>query len=243
MVTAIVICTTAGATDFCVENRVYSGDGKEPVSRSLTVFHQGFVYDFLQEPAESIVFDKAAARFTILDDTRRIRSELSTALLDSFTQKLRERSAKHRDPLMSFFANPVFEEFYDPTRGELKLQSPLVNYRVMITVADNPAMAAQYREFSDWSAELNAILNPGSRPPLARLKLNSAISLHECLPREVILTIVSPGDQNRAPGSVRSEHSFSLALAPAQLQRIELARKAMVEYKLLSFDKYYQSKR
>jgi hypothetical protein len=243
MLTAIVISRSAGAVDFCVENRVYSGDQKEAISQSLTIFYEDSVYDFLQEPAETVVFDKAAARFTILDGTRQIRTELTTALLDSFMRKLRERAAKNQDPLARFFADPVFEELYDAFRGELKLQSPWVNYRVMVAAADSPAVAAQYREFSDRSAELNAILNPGSRPPFARLKLNDALSSHECVPREVILAITSSNDQNRAAEKVRSVHSFSSTLTPAQMQRIELARQAMAKYKLMGFDQYYRSKR
>ncbi len=226
-----------------MENRIYSGDQKEPVSQSLTVFQQGVVYDFLQEPAETIIFDKAAARFAILDNLRQIRTEMTTAAIDSFTQKLKDRAAKHQDPLTRFLADPVFEEHFDPTRSELLLKSPLVNYRVIVTAADNVALAAQYREFSDWNARLSAILNPGSRPPFARLKLNEALANRESVPRQVTLTIASPGDQNHAPATMRSEHQLSSSLTPADLERIQRAQQAAVKYKPVAFDKYYQAKK
>ena len=107
------LCTVALAVDFRVDNRVYSGDSKEPESQSCTVFHQAVVYDFLQNPAETIVFDKAFGRFVIFDDTRQIRTELGTNELERFTQKMKDRAVKRQDPLMQFLAEPIFEERYD----------------------------------------------------------------------------------------------------------------------------------
>ncbi len=234
-------CTVSSAADFRVENRVYSGNNKEPVSQSATIFHHAFVYDFLQNPAETIVFDKTAGRFVILDDVRQIRTELSTKELENFTQKLKDRAVKGQDPLMQFLAEPSFEERYDPSRRELILFSDLVNYKAIITSADN-AVASQYREFSDWYARLNAILISGSRPPFARLKLNEALARREGVAREVTLTITVVKDGKTQPATVRSEHLLSLTLAPADMERIDRTRKSMTAYKLVSFDQYRQAK-
>jgi hypothetical protein len=236
------VCTVSQAADFRVDNRVYSGESKEPVSRSCTVFHQAAVYDFLQNPAETIIFDKGSGRFVILDDTRQIRTELSTNKLDDFTQKLKVLAVKGQDPLMQFLAEPIFEERYDPSRSELILSSDLVNYRVITSPAENAAVASQYREFSDWYARLNAILIPGSRPPFARMKLNEALARREDIAREVTLTITVTQDGKRRPATVRSEHLLGITLAPADMERIEHARKSMTSYKLVSFDKYRQAK-
>jgi hypothetical protein len=236
------LCAVALAADFRVDNRVYSGDGKEPVSQSSTVFHQAVVYDFLQNPSETIFFDKAFGRFAILDDTRQIRTELSTNELERFTQEMKERAVKRKDPLMQFLAEPIFEERYDSASRELILYSDLVNYKVITTSVDNVAVASQYREFSDWYARLNAILIPGSRPPFARMKLNEALAKHEAIAREVTLTITVVKDGKRQPATVRSEHLLSLTLAPADMEHIERARKSMASFKLVSFDKYRQAK-
>ena len=239
--TATGICAVTSAADFRVENRVYSGGNKQPTSLSCSVFHQATVYDFLQNPAETTVFDKTAGRFVILDDTRRVRTELSTKDLEGFTQKMKDRAVKGQDPLMQFLAEPVFEERYDPARRELILSSDLVNYKAIVTSADN-SVVSQYREFSDWYARLNAILIPGSRPPFARLKLNEALARHEAVAREVTLTITTVKDGKNQPATVRSEHLLSLALTPADMERIERARKSMTGYKLVSFDQYRQAK-
>ncbi|MGA2063004.1 MAG: hypothetical protein ABSG67_21230 [Thermoguttaceae bacterium] len=235
------VCAVTSAADFRVENRVYSGNKKEPDSQSTTLFHRAFVYDFLQNPAETIVFDKTAGRFVILDDVRQIRTELGTKELENFTQNMKDRAVKVQDPLMQFLADPSFEERYDPSRRELILFSDLVNYRAIVTSADN-AVVSQYREFSDWYARLNAILISGSRPPFARLKLNEALARREGVAREVTLTITVVKDGKTQPATVHSEHLLSLTLAPTDMERIDRARKSMTAYKPVSFDQYRQAK-
>jgi hypothetical protein len=235
------LCAAAPAEDFRVENRVYSGGNKQPTSVSCTVFHQSAVYDFLQNPAETIVFDKAAKRFVILDDTRRIRTELGNKELERFAEKMKDRAVKGQDPLMQFLADPIFEERYDSARRELTLSSDLVNYKAILTSADN-AVVSQYREFSDWYARLNAILIAGSRPPFARLKLNEALARRDAIAREVTLTITTLKDGKSQVAEVRSEHLLSLALTPSDLKPIENARKAMTGYKPVSFEQYRQAK-
>ena len=85
-------------------------------------------------------------------------------------------------------------------------------------------------------------LIPGSRPPFARLKLNEALAQREAVAREVTLTITVVKDGKTQPATVRSEHLLSLTLAPADMERIDRARKAMTAYKPVSFDKYRQAK-
>jgi hypothetical protein len=242
IVTWLGIYSVVFGTDFRIENRVYSGDQNEPASQSLTIFNQGMVYDFLRDPIETIVFDKADKRFIVLDDARHIRTEITTATLDSFNEKLKDLAAKNQDPLMKFLADPVFNERFDPSRNELILQSPLVNYRVIITTVNDVTIPNQYREFTDQSVKLSAILVPGSRPPFARMKLNDALARRESIPREVSLIINSPNDTNSPPSSVRSEHLISLDLTPADIQHIQQARKSMTDYKLVGFDVYHKSK-
>jgi hypothetical protein len=236
------MCGTCLAADFHLENRVYSGENKQPVSHSVTVFYQSAVYDFLESPAETVIFDKAAGRFEVLDNARQIRTGLSTAELDDFTAKLRERAKKQQDPLVRFFAEPVFEVRFEPKRRELMLLSDLVNYKVIVASAENAAVAAQYNEFSDWYARLNSRLVIGARPPFARLELNKALADRETIAREVMLTITTMREGTRQPSTIHSEHILSPALMPGDMERIEHARQSMTKYKLVSIDKYLQAK-
>jgi hypothetical protein len=236
------MCDICMAADFRLENRVYSGENKQPVSHSFTVFHESAVYDFLESPAETVIFDKAAGRFVVLDNSRQTRTELTTAELDDYTSKKRERAKKQQDPLMRFFAEPVFDVRFEPKRRELLLQSDLVNYKVIVVSAENAAVAAQYNEFSDWYARLNSMLIPGARPPFARLELNKALADRATIAREVTLTITTMREGKRLPSTVRSDHILGLALMPEDMGRIEHARQSMTKYKLVSIDKYLQAK-
>jgi len=241
LIVGLGVSTISSAADFRVENRIYSGDNTEPSSQSCTVFHQGLVYDFLQNPSETIVFDKAAGRFVILDDRRQIRTELSTTELDRFARQLKDRAGQGQDPLMQFLAEPVFDERFDQSRRELTLVSKSVTYKAIVASAENAAIATQYREFSDWYARLNAMLIPGSRPPFARLKLNEALARREAVAREVTLTINTVKDGKVQASTVRSDHHLSLELTPDDMERIQHARHSMTGYKLVSFDKYRQA--
>jgi hypothetical protein len=227
------------AEDFRVENRVFPGDGKEPTSQSYTVFNEGIVYDFLHNPAETIILEKG--KFCILDDMHKVRTEITTAELDGYMRQLKEILNKSNDPLIKFLADPIFNEQYSTTTQELKLESNLVTYKVAIVSAKSPATAVQYREFTDLSAKLNSILIRGARPPFARLHLNELIAQHGAIPREVTLTINTVEKDIPHTATVRSEHQFSITLTNADMDRIKRARQAMNSYKSVTFEKYRQS--
>ena len=72
-----LLAEAARGADFRVENSVFVEGQSQPQSQGVTIFRDGLVYDFLNEPAEVIVFDKANRRFILLDITRRVRSEIS----------------------------------------------------------------------------------------------------------------------------------------------------------------------
>ena len=72
-----LLTVAAPAADFRVDNAVFAEGQSQPQSQGVTIFHEGLVYDFLNEPAEVIVFDKAHRRFILLDLSRHVRSEIS----------------------------------------------------------------------------------------------------------------------------------------------------------------------
>jgi hypothetical protein len=230
------------AAEFRIENQVFAEREKEPKSQSLTLFHEGFVYDFMQEPAEVTIFDKATGRFVLLNVAKREKAEITVAEIDAFVEKLKQLAAKQKDPLLRFFADPKFEETFDVSRGELSLASPLVTYRLTGEVVKDPAVFAEYREFSDGYSKLNAVLNPGSRPPQARLQVNQALARHELMVKEVVLTLIAIKSETNQKTVLRSEHDFSLNLTAADLDRIGNARESMNSFKTLRYEKYQKSR-
>jgi hypothetical protein len=234
-----VLATAARAADFCVENTVSAEEPKEAASRSTTVFYGGAVYDFMADPLEVIVFDKASGRFDVLDMRRRVRLELSTADVVATSQRLKERTEKNQDPLLKFLGAPKFEEQFDEHVGELTLTSPWMVYRVRGKRVENPQIVQQYHEFSDWLAQLNWLLNPGARPPFSRLALNEALEKHNLFAQEVQLTAAPrKGTPVAKQSSMRSQHQLATQVAPAELTRIQQARQAAASFKRVSLDEY-----
>jgi hypothetical protein len=234
---------TARADDFRLENRVFLDGKKEPASKTLTLFHQGLVYDFLSDPSEVTIFDKAAGKFLLLNIANREQTELPLTEVKAFTEKLKASAVKQKDPLVQFFAEPKFEERFDAARGELTFAAPSVTYLIKYEKAKHASISGQYRDFSDWYSQLNAMLNPGSRPPQARLVVNEALARREILPTEVNLTLLAVKDNVPHKTALRSEHEFKFPLTESDVVRIKEAQESRYQFKSISFDKYGKNRK
>ena len=53
--------------DFRIDNATYFSDEKAPPLESITIFHDGVVYDCMKNPNETVVFDPAGGRFVLLN--------------------------------------------------------------------------------------------------------------------------------------------------------------------------------
>jgi hypothetical protein len=226
--------------DFRVDNAVFAGDKKEPISRSVTIFHDGIVYDCMRTPAETVVFDRMMKRFVLLNMENEIRAELTTRdvteFIARFESRLKSMIEKKPDALIQFMADPKFEEKFDESAGKLTLGSRLVNYTLVLSSGPSAAAAGQYREFSDWYARLNLLLTPGALPPFGRLAVNAAVAKRKAIASQVTLTITSAKSGRRQ--TIRSTHRVVRPLAAADLEQVARIRKAMTDFKPVDFEKY-----
>ncbi len=234
--------TTVAAEDFRIENKVFYGSRRKPISESTTIFHDGLVYDYMQDPPEVIVLDKAGGRFVLLDTIRRVRAELTTDDVATFVRQLQRVAPTQNDPLKQFLADPHFEEQFDESTDELTLSSRWMTYRVLIEPRDEAAIANQYRDFADWYVRLNTLLNPGSKPPFARLLVNTALHQRQATPREVHLTMDTKRIIPPTRVKAHSQHKFVHEVAGADLDRITQTRQFMDIFKQVSFDQYRRAK-
>jgi hypothetical protein len=232
---------TAAGDDFRVENKIFRGKHRTPTSESTTIFQGGVVYDYLKEPPEVIVLDKAADRFVLLDTVRRVRAELATKDVADFADQLHQLAANQDDPFKKFLAAPKFTTRFDKAANQLILSSPWMTYRLLLDSPAPPEIAAQYRQFCDWYARLNTVLNPGSKPPFARLLVNAALAEREATAREVHLTMTLRKTFPPKRVTVRSEHQLIPQVAGADLDRVAQTRQFMDIFKLVSFEQYRKS--
>jgi hypothetical protein len=223
--------------EFRVENEVFFDGRKEPGIRSTTIFHQGIVYDYLDQPQEITVFDAARGRFVLLDLTRKIRTELSTQRVAEFTDRLRKWAASQSDPFLRFLADPKFDIHYDDKTGQLTVASSWMTYRVNTIPAGNQTVSKEYRRFSDWYARMNTLLNPGTRPPEARLVLNASLEEHGRVPQTVLLEMRKEGLLQRKL-VVRSEHQLFCRLVESDRDLIAQTDQFMAMFQVVDFAEY-----
>jgi len=233
-----VTSSAAGWEDFRIENKIFVDGQKEPRIQSTTIFHAGVVYDYLTDPTEVTVFDAEHGRFVLLDLTRRIKTELTTDRVLDFCERLKHWAQEQPDPFLKFLGDPHFDEQSDESDSQLTFVSPCMTYRVTAVDAQSEAVARQYREFSDWYCRLNTFLNPGARPPFARMAVNAALAKRQQLPREVHLTI-QPGDGLLSRRlNVRSEHLLIRQLLESDRKRIAQTDQFMAMYATVDFVEY-----
>ncbi len=229
---------SAAGGDFRVENEIFVGSRKEPISSSTTIFLDGAVYDYLEDPTEVIVLEKDLRRFTLLDAARRLRTEVPTSKVEAFTKQMQQSAGAHKDPFLRFLAAPKFHVQFDENSGELTLSSAWMTYRLELVVAESAEISRQYRESCDWYARINAVLNPGSRPPLARLMVNAAMAEHEATARQVHLTMTPKKTFPPTRVEVRSEHQLVYQIVQADLDRVAQTRQFMQIYKPVGFEQF-----
>jgi hypothetical protein len=195
-----------------------AGDAKQNavIARSLTLFHAGKVYDYIDSVGEVTIFEPGRKRFTILSTTRRMTTQVKfDELLGklNIAQKAIESfvavpNSKGGPPLkvakaLNFQLAPDFDTKYATDGKALTLNSPFVRYEARCSKAKAPQALTAYLHYADWTCRLNYVLHPLTLYPASRLELNEALLEHDVIPTEVRLTIA--GDN---PLQFKAEHEI-----------------------------------
>lgn len=214
-------------TVYTTVSRLNNGAPAVTVGRSLTLFHAGKVYDFMEDAGELVVLEQQAGRFTILNGNytaTRVEfeelhqflqvadSETTTYIAELALQS--DTSARQARAWLQFQLQPQFEN--ESGAGRLiRLSSPLMKYDVETSAAPDPGRIQQYLAYADWAARLNFVLHPGSTFPAPRLALNEALRGRGVLPVSVTLT-----NRSSMPVTLRAEHKYHWELQQAEKAHI-----------------------
>ncbi len=189
-----------------------------PLTRSLTIFHAGKVYDFVEEVGEVVVFDPLQDRFVILSlNGNQLATEIPFEELHQFLKVGRTETLKYISELrlqqtepatkamqsLAFQLTPQFNEGYDPTTGKLRLFSEFITYEAETEAVDRPLIVQQYLQWADWTSRLNSILHPQAVAPEVRMALNTALRERDRIPTKVELKLTLEGETR-----LRAEHTF-----------------------------------
>ncbi len=231
-------------------------DGRTPsqiVGSSLSLIHNGRVYDYVTSADEVIIFDQVEKRFTVLNETRGISTRITFDEIRHLMDSRQPRMSEYIEELMAsdkvtskriasslqFQLNPKFSQSFDPMKGSLVLSSPSFTYRVETRKWNDPIQVERYLTYADWTAQLNTILHPGSLCPEPRIELNKALrELKDRMPVSVELDM-RPGEQFR----LRAEHQLTQKLSDSDHQRIARWEEALSSgaVKDVSFRNYQQA--
>ncbi len=175
-------------TPFRVNTDIYIDEKKPPIKQTLTLFQEGVYYDFEDinddvSQGRITVIDPKRGRIVLIDRKRRVKSTLKT-------KDIQEMVASARVQVDAKLAAASKTEIQTGEGGKEQavVKNDSLEYRSTMqrSVASDTAAdtAAQFADFADWSARLNAVFPP-KLPPYLRLDLNHLIRERNMLPQEI----------------------------------------------------------
>jgi hypothetical protein len=239
---AAVLAAAAGARaeddrrpcEMRVESELFADGGTKPVARSLTVFHEGVAWDFLEEPTgddkamkvcEIALHDPARERVLVIDPVRHLKTQVEMIRLERLSVSLAKWARSSDDRLVRWAGGPDFTAGFTEEADRLELVGPRVRYAVAYEEAPAGDAAETYRRFADTAILLKALLHPGGIPPFPRLAVNRRIEEAGAIPSEVTLEIDSRLTALGArPDRLRCVHRVHPRLLQGDLERLDEAR-------------------
>lgn len=216
------------AQDYRVYTKIFHEQGSSPeetpkvIARSLTICHAGKVYDRVGSIGELVVYDPHQQRFTIISSPHRMACTVDFSELRQFLKVAKTEARKYLEDLsessqsdssntvelISFQLNPRFKKEYNPTDHVLSFTSPQMSYIVETIDAPSPEIAEAFRQYADWTVQLNFVLHGKSSMPAPRLQLNQHLLERQLLPIKVTLTLA-----DSANTKLTAEHTIDWELS------------------------------
>ncbi|HEY1065104.1 MAG TPA: hypothetical protein VGE52_03310 [Pirellulales bacterium] len=233
----------AVADDFRIESKVFANGEAKAVRENLTLFHRGIVYDYASNPLEITVLDPepSRARFILLNPARQQKLEIKLSKIEQLINDVRKagKDIGPDKPFMKFVFDPKFSQDYDAAKKSLLLDSPWMEYKLSTAAAPTPLANDQYRQFSDWFAQLNAITSPTAMPPFARLQVNALLHQNGQVPADVKLTLkgIAPKGKDMI---FTSQHQVMWKLLEADMVRIQKTDDMFVKFTAMPPEEYFK---
>ncbi|MDA0282764.1 MAG: hypothetical protein O3B13_09675 [Planctomycetota bacterium] len=222
------------------------------VARSLTIFHAGRVFDWLETAGEVTIFEEAHERFVIFNgrkliatkvDFKEIERRLASAHDETSNHAVRlltrdDRDAKSIATSLKFQLNPNFKHSFQQSTLQLDLDSPQLEYHVSCGTTPISEAVDAYLNYADWTAKLNHVMHPRSLYPAPRLQLNESLRKHNVLPVKVQLRV-----EFDRPIVLQADHRFAWQLEKIDRESIQFWEAKLHDESLqwLSFHDYQRA--
>jgi len=233
-----------------LDHRNIDTNGKpKVVARSLTIWHAGKVYDYMVNVDELVIYDPIQRRFTIISSQHNMACTLDFSELKQhqkvarnqakeYLEELSETEATQQAKLIAFQLDPKFRIEFTPGENRLACKSPQLSYVAETIPAPNEDIAKAFRQYADWSSQLNFVLHGKSLMPAARLRLNEELEKQNLIPIKVTLTLA-----DAANSKLSAEHSINWELEKHDRFRITEWKHLLQdgELKFVSFQEYQRN--
>jgi hypothetical protein len=234
-----------------IESEMFADGTATPVARSLTLFHEGVAWDFLEPvtsgsagATEIVLHDPARERVLVIDPQRHLKTQVELLRLERLGVSLAKWARSSDDRLVRWAGGPDFTNGFAIEDDRLELVGPRLKYAVIHEPAPTADAAEAYRRFADTAILLKALLQPGGIPPFPRLAVNERLAATAVIPTEVKLEI----DPRLAvigarPERLRSVHRLHPRLLSGDLARIEDAKGHVAAAESVALAAYVQRNR
>jgi len=227
---------------FRVDNRLVAGD---TIVKSVTLFYDGRVYDFLGEHGQITIYDQAAGTFALLDPSCRVKVVVTTEMLAEDFERRKEAFHNSSNPLENYLAEPYFEETgYESESGLMYFRSPWIAYRFETVTLNDPAVSQAYYDYCRQLTLLN-IRAGGFPTPMIRHVLNPVLEQNRRFPGKVNMTFYPRGKVILTTIVIQAEstHTFVRRLQSTDEAKVEQADRYREVFREVSLDDYLRETR
>lgn len=167
--------------EFRIDTDVYIDSTRPPVASTQTLFFQDRIIDWDDAQRRMLRIDPATSQIELADFAQQRRCRIDMKQLEARLSDLRTQLTQEQ---IKAWSSPQ-EARQD--QGWMLLESGNLRYRFKTIAPRQPAMAAAYADFANWSVQVSAVYPP-YKPPLLRLQLNEYLAQNGLLPTEIQLT-------------------------------------------------------
>lgn len=246
---------TTSAQDYRVYTRVWLQEQAQPeqkpelIGRSLTIWHAGKVYDYMDSIGELVVFDHQQQRYTIVSGPHSTACTVDYGELRQYLKVARTQAREYMSELIDsnrpdatrsiekikFQLDPKFEFRYSESPLRVVCDAPQLQYDVLAIQAPNSDIAQAFQQYADSAAQLNFVLHGQSLLPDARMQVNNALVQKEWIPVQVSLSL-----KDHRETVLRAEHAIQWELGPSDRTRLMEWKKLLQdgELRFVSFQEY-----
>lgn len=246
------------AQDYRIYTRIFHQSEATPeakpevIARSLTIWHAGKAYDWIDQVGELVIYDPTERRYTIISDPHKLGCTVDFSELRNFQKVARAKAQEYLEDLsksqstqadreiakIQFQLDPDFMLVPELEGSTIRFESPVMAYHIETVVAPNVDTAEAFRQYADWAAQLNYVLHGQSLIPGPRLVVNEELRQRNLIPVRVQLSL-----NDEVGTKLTAEHNIQWDLSQTDRERIRDWQAVLQDpqYEYVDFQKYQRT--